>query len=48
MNTVNENVDDLFSKAPLLKPEELEHNFNAIMKKGEKAIELSGSILIFL
>ncbi|XP_001949763.1 inhibitor of growth protein 3 isoform X2 [Acyrthosiphon pisum] len=41
MDCIKKNVDTLFLKADNLKPEELETNFKAIMKEGEKSVEQS-------
>lgn len=45
MDCIKKNVDILFSKAENMNPKELETNFNAIMKEGEKSIEQSGKFL---
>lgn len=42
MDCIKKNVDTLFSKADKMNPDELEINFMAIMKEGEKSVEQSG------
>lgn len=42
MDCIKKNVDTLFLKAGSMNPDELESNFNAIMKEGEKSVEQSG------
>lgn len=41
MDCIKKNVDTLFLKADNMNPEELESNFKAIMKEGEKSVEQS-------
>lgn len=42
MDCIKKNVDTLFSKADKMNSDELETNFMAIMKEGEKSVEQSG------
>lgn len=42
MDCIKKNVETLFSKAGTMDPEELDANFKAIMKEGEKSVEQSG------
>lgn len=42
MDCIKKNIDNLFLKADNMNPDELETNFNAIMKEGEKSVEQSG------
>lgn len=43
MDSVKKSVDNLFLNAENMDPDELETNFNAIMKEGEKSVEQSGN-----
>lgn len=47
MDCIKKNVDNLFSKADNMNPEELDANFQAIMKEGEKSVEQSGKLFLF-
>lgn len=44
MEKTKQDVDSLFSKADDLNLDEVETKFKAIMKEGEKAIDLSGNL----
>lgn len=44
MDCIKKNVDNLFLKANSMNPDELESNFKAIMKEGEKSVEQSGKL----
>lgn len=46
MDCIKKNVDTLFLKADNMNPDELDTNFKAIMKEGEKSVEQSGKFLI--
>lgn len=46
MDCIKKNVDTLFLKADNMKPDELETNFKAIMKEGEKSVEQSGKFIL--
>jgi len=46
MDCIKKNVDTLFLKAENMNPDELEINFKAIMREGEKSVEQSGKYLV--
>lgn len=46
MDCIKKNVDTLFLKAENMNPDELETNFKAIMREGEKSVEQSGKHLV--
>jgi len=48
MDCIKKNVDTLFSKADTMDPDELDANFKAIMKEGEKSVEQSGKKFFFI
>jgi len=48
MDCIKKNVDTLFSKADTMDPDELDANFKAIMKEGEKSVEQSGKKIFLL
>lgn len=48
MDCIKKNVDTLFLKADNMNPDELESNFKAIMKEGEKSVEQSGKTFFFV
>lgn len=45
MDCIKKNVDNLFLKADKMNPDELDANFKAIMKEGEKSVDQSGNFL---
>lgn len=47
MDCIKRNVDNLFLKADKMNPDELDTNFKAIMKEGEKSVEQSGKLFSF-
>lgn len=42
MKSTNKSVEDLFLKSVHMNPEEVDVKFKSIMKKSEKAVDLSG------
>lgn len=46
MDCIKKNVDTLFLKADNMNPDELDANFKAIIKEGEKSVEQSGNLFI--